>query len=466
VGVHKGMTNYKATDVGKSVAYSALLPRTAAYFLDYFRANRASLVALLAQRPRIENQGNADESGRLDALNADLAFILFHLCYCSPEYGDGVVDARRWLPYPLDTRRQSNRAVRLQEYLAVRPWDRNVFAVNAAEISADWISGVSLRELEARFENLRGGMIIEMLRTAASQLSGLADILSATSTEISKSDDGAKILQFAPDTRGALRQLVRRVRQYALQAIVGVPEDVLWMMDVTSVDLQPLIQRSLAVALRQQGLSTIEDLLDKGRTDVFLRVLGNTPASRATMDRIRQAAQRVRLERTNTHQERILRRIDCDDLVKKFFAARDVPFEDCLKDCFDCLKIKIVARDDDRKRPRFPDFVIEISSGVELVIECKSTNNGNDVNLGDATDVGGKAAAHGLNNRHMVTVCQQYVGTDVPRQIEGATSLSVVNAEDLAVAMAYLKAGTISAGTFEDWISTPGQPRIDELFRR
>lgn len=66
----------------------------------------------------------------------------------------------------------------------------------------------------------------------------------------------------------------------------------------------------------------------------------------------------------------------------------------------------------------------------------------------------------------MVTVCQQYVSTDVPRLIERASDLSVVNAEELAVAMSYLKLGFISNERFATWLTTPGQPRIDELFRR
>ena len=63
----------------------------------------------------------------------------------------------------------------------------------------------------------------------------------------------------------------------------------------------------------------------------------------------------------------------------------------------------------------------------------------------------------------MITVCQKYVGTDVPRQIEAEANFSVINAEDIALAMAFLKAKRITSNRFVGWLTTPGQPRAEEL---
>ena len=52
----------------------------------------------------------------------------------------------------------------------------------------------------------------------------------------------------------------------------------------------------------------------------------------------------------------------------------------------------------------------------------------------------------------------------MPRLIELKANLSVINAEDMALAMAYLKSNTIVPERFVTWLTTPGQPRVEELF--
>ena len=133
------MPDLTVTNVGLAVARSALMPCTAAYFLSYFQANVNTLAELLEAAPPTTVRETEDLS-LLERSNTDLSCLLFHLCYCSPEFGDNEIKARRYLPYPLGDRRESDRITRLQNYLTVRPWDRNVPAANAADISADWIS--------------------------------------------------------------------------------------------------------------------------------------------------------------------------------------------------------------------------------------------------------------------------------------------------------------------------------------
>ena len=459
------MSNLAVTNVGRAVARSAVMPRTAAYFLEYFRANLGSLAKLLEVTPRA-TAGEAEDLSALEHSNTDLGFILFHLCYCSPEFGDSETRARRFLPYQLGDRRESARADRLQNHLTVRPWDGNTLAVNAADISADWMSGLPLADLEDRFGSLRGGMIRDMLRTAASHLAGVADILTAASSPAAGTPEATSVAWISGNQRRVALRLIRRIRQCALQSLAGIPDDILWMADVTAADGHALIHRSLAMELRRRDMRRLEDLLDRGRTHLFLQVLGNSQGGQRLMGRIRQAAERARLERTSMHRARILKRLpDCEELVTAYFEARGKAFEDVLDECFRCLNVRVIERDDgNRRKSHFPDFVIELECGNVIVIECKSSQNGEDIKLSAATDVGGKAALHGLAKHHLVTICQKYVSTDVPRLIEVETNLSVINAEDMALAMAYLKSGAIGPARFVTWLTTPGQPRVEELF--
>ena len=457
------MSNLSVTAVGRAVARAAFLPSTAEYYFDYFRTNVEALAELL-EAASISEREKA-EASRFGDLNEDLSFVLFHMCYTSPEFHDGEVKARRFLPYPLQDLRESKRAKRLRGYLSVQPWNQGVLAVNAADISADWIVGTPLEVLESRFEDLRGGMIRDMLRTASSHLGGLADVLSAATSQSEALPEANVFAWCLGDQRSVMLRLIRRIHQYARQSVAGVPDDALWMADVSDANGQPLISRRLAMKLRELGLKRLEDLLDRGRTNVFLQALGNVPDTNVRVDRIRQAAERARLERTKRCRSRIEGRLPaCDALINSYFEARGKEFEDCLEDCLRCVEILIVDRDDEEQRkPRFPDFVIQTEGGKVIVIECKSSQNGRDIALTGATDVGGKAALHGLSQSHLITICQKYVSTDVPRQIESQSNLSVINAEDLAVAMAYLKTGSITSERFVNWITTPGQPRVDEL---
>ena len=462
------MSDLFVTDVGRAVARSALMPRTAAYFLDYFRDNLEKFYELLRQTAQIYDE-QPERNPALDRLGSDLSFVLFHLCFCSPEYGDDDTEARRFLPYPLGDRRDGDRAIRLERFLAVRPWDREMLAVNGADICTDWILGEPLGVLEQRFDGLRGGMVHEVLRTVSSHLSGLGDILSAACSGTRENPDSANVEWMLADPRRLVVRLIRRIRQISIQSMYGVPEDILWMFDVVDSNGQPLIRRGLAMEFRRRKMRRLDDLLDYGRSDEFLQALqgvGGGRDARLPMDRIRQAASRGRLERTEAQLDRIEKLLpECEDVAIGYFDSYEKEFEEYMERCFRCLDFEIVGRDDSsKKRPRFPDFVIRVEGMVTLVVECKSSPNGKDIALGDATDVGGKSILHGLGEYYMITVCQKYVGTDVPRQIEADANFSVINAEDIALAMAFLKAKRITSNRFVGWLTTPGQPRAEELY--
>ena len=459
------MSDLSITDVGKAVARSGLMPRTAAYFLEYFRDNLEQYSELLGRTVQTDDT-QTERTSDLERLDSDLSFVLFHLCFCSPEFGDDETGARRFLPYPLGDRRDSERAIRLEEFLGVRPWDREMIAVNAADMCTDWILGEPLSVLEQRFDGLRGGMVLEMVRTVSSHLSGLGDILSAACSGNRDKPDSANVEWMLVDPRRSMFRLIRRIRQISIQSLIGVPEEILWMVDVVDSNGQPLIRRGLAMELRRREMRRLDDLLDYGRTDEFLQALGGGRDARFQMDRIRQASSRARSQRTEAQLDRIVKLLpECEDVLVGYFDSYGRDFESYLERCFRCLGFRIVGRDDDsNERARFPDFVIQVGGEEKMVVECKSSTSGKDIALGNATDVGGKAVLHGLIGSHLVTVCQKYVGTDVPRQIEAKANFSVVNAEDIALAMAFLKVKRITSERFVSWLTTPGQPRAEELF--
>jgi len=458
------------TDLGQAVARSGLQPKSANFFQNYLTQYRDHLLGLLPPSVPLEGLEQQQENPDWSVQDSDLVFLLSHLIATSPEYEDRDT-TRRFLPYPLEVWRESNRAIRHQAILSIQPWDAGITAVNASDIVADWVQGGSMRDFELSFGDdrrpLTGGQITGVLRDLAAFMSGLGDILEALTATTNAHLPTILPLVPTDGIRRELRRLLRRIRQLARQITVGIPEDVLWMLELDNANGEPLLKRSEILALYQHGITSLEDLLGAGKVADFNEAMTEVNVPQEKRATIREAARASRVKRTDQIKGRLLKDlgpIQCQGLINTYFTSRGTVFEDAVASCLDCVEITILERDGDDQL-RFPDFVVDIIENSPVVIESKSKEGDREVPLGEATDVGGKAAAHGLNRHPMVTICQPYVATDVPGKIKRAQDLSVVNAEDFAQVLAALKLGRITKERFYDWITTPGQPRFDDLFR-
>ncbi len=450
------------TELGRTIAHSGLLPGTAHYFFDYFRTHVGALGELLPA-PVFDREGFLQGSVA-DQDNLDIAFILAHLCFTSPEFGGGGVPARRRLPYQLDVWRESARAERLDSLLAVRPWDFEAPAVNATDLTLDWISGLSIIGLEKQFDGLRAGVLNDMYRTLVGYMRGMADILAGM---IVASDAGQLGWDYAwvPKRRAVLLRIVRRALQVARSAGRGVPEEMLWLAELKDSDGRPLCRRPEVVACWNRGLRTVEQVMDAGRTTHLMEALKAADSSPHRWKTIRTGIVDYRSARTERRKTGHALRLErgYGNPVAAFCDKRGIEFEKVLEGCFRTLGIKVLGRDGPDQRGRsYPDFVIELA-GRKVVVECKSCEGTMDIPLREASEVFRKAAIHHLEAEPLVTVCQPYVATDVPRKIESSGRLTVVNAEDLAEALVRLHAGRLNEARFLNWLTTPGQARSEEL---
>lgn len=452
----------KVTKLGRAVARSGLLPRTATYFVDRIAEQIEGLSALLPQQQAADAE--LDGEAAVTQQDADLAFVLVHLCLTSPEYGEGGLPARRFIPWMIDGRRDSDRATRLESILSVQPWRAAAPAVNAADIIVDWMEGVSLADLEDRFRLLRGGTIREIGNNTAAHLSGLADVLFALAGERLDAVPPA-LAELLQSHRVTVGRLVRRARVYIQRVISGVPEDILWLREIADERGRPLIARPLVIAFHDAGITRLDQFLDRGRQAEIDEVLRRQERDARRSPDIREGVQNYRTRQTAARQASHMRRVkdDCQDLVERFYATTGTEFEGPVGHAFECVDITIVDRDEGHNRGRgFPDFVLEIANTL-VVAECKSKENNVGVSLTGAREVAGKAAVHGLGGNSLVTICQPYVAPEVPRLLENCTGLTVVNAEDLAEAILRLHQGRIDHAQFLAWLTTPGQPRIEDL---
>lgn len=462
--------NLNVTELGRVVARSGLLPETARYFIEFLISRRDDLLSLLPRAvDAVQIFDEQIDEATLSESERALSFVVSHLVFSSTEYSETTTPAQRFIPFMLSSTRREPGNIHTIDQILVQRWDRDLGAVNATELSLDFSQGVSLSELEGRFEGLTSGMIHGLLRDHVAHLKGLADIIDVLSGgQISRDDPNVSELIVNDEHRILLRRVVRHIRVQIMQLVHGVPEDVMWMRELKKENGSRLMSRAMVLSLRNNGLITLEDILDGGKKNKFHSAMNAVGASDVQRDQIRSATEAQRRDRTKALLDRIQAQLpQCDNLVSQLFGSRGQDYESYLNDCFECIGIKVMQRDMEGGVPRFPDFVLSFGDGGEqdcIVLECKSKDNGGEVALGEATDVGGKAVTHGLNRMPMVTVCQPYVSTDVSRHLKTSNDLSVVNAEDLAWALAALKQEKITIQRFKGWLTTPGQPKIDDLF--
>ena len=465
MGIRAISNDLKITPIGQVVAGSGLFPSSADFFLREIWDRWPSLEQLLPAQLRIANDDEEPEDFDI----SDIAFALFHLTLTSPEFESVEPPAYRFIPYQLGERRKTDRATRLEHVLSVQPWDRNVFAVNAADISVDWINGHPLRDLEGRFLDLRGGSLMLLFRDLGQVLYGVMELLLAVTNPNLSIDDQVPTFQTDKDRRKSIRRLIGVLRQLCIRLDAGVPDDVAWLSAILDDSANRVRRRLLnsvqIMALKRGGFSAPNAILDDGRFSDLVAVLrGVHSEADQFARRLKEGISRWREEKRENLKSRQMSRLPaiCHDPLNQFYELRGDEFESCVESVMECLNLEIEDRDGPGKTS-FPDFVMKIFTSADLVIECKSKDGKRFVAFNSATDVIRKASVNGFQDSFKVTVCQPYCSPDIARKIQSCDELSVVDPEDLAEAFVRIYESKLSLNDFFNWITQPGQPKREHL---
>lgn len=425
------------TTTGKAVARSGLLPETANQLLQYVSVNAGQLVDLVRKCSEA-----SDDSCE------DFSFLMILAAFASADYNGPT--PRRFLTYQLATHVLDGPYSRVSHLAATT--DNS--AINGATLSARWISGSIMRDLESVFD-IRSGVLTGMFADAASIMRSMADTIYAATTPQPTSSLPASI---SASSIPQMLQLVGPLRRLANRLDVGLPEDVAWMSSVKDDDGAVLNRREM-MQLRGASFVSPDHILDTGRFNQLRDALGSKPATSVPLaQRLQKAVRSWRLAERERLLDNQLKRLptECKPVLKEYYRTVGTDFERALEVALECLGITITAKDDGT-RSSFPDLVTEAINPNKTAIECKSKTVGDSVTFNDATDVLRKAAVNGLGSAFKVTVCQPYISPDVPRKLDLCTDLCVVNAEDLAEALVRLKLGKITIDEFSGWLQRPGQ---------
>ncbi len=444
-----------ATPVGRAVGHSGLLPETGVFLMNY-ASNKAEKLAQYLPTP-----GNTGEAPRL-------AFLLFCACFSAPEFRpcDGK-SPTRFLPWPLD-RDTLFDADQYRDDLPEPVWQADLFPINAAKLSVDWIEGADIAALEASLPQLSAGMLRDMFRNLAWVLQGFASTVAAAVDPRTPAGWRPKALR-RPDARlDLLARLPRVARRLSFRVAEGLPDDVLWMTGIVAPDSEYRISRDEILALRNLGYKTPQQVMlgspqaNQARITALAKA---KPAPEVKANWLRDTCRNWKIIQRKRAAERHLkraRRCPHVGLVEDFYGTKGMAFERVLEAILSVLKIAY-ERLDDKTKTGAPDYLIRLEDSPPLILELKSKEGDKLVDYNKAVEVLAASEIHGYAATFCVTLCHPGVDPSVPMAIAACGRLSVVESSDLGEALLRVCEGSLTQKQLWHWLASPGQALAADL---
>lgn len=444
-----------ATQAGKAVAFSGLLPDTASFLLKYMANKSQRLVTLL---PTPENPGDVSR----------LAFSLLSACYSAPEFRTyNKKPPTRFLPYPLENKIVYN-ARENRNDLPESAWEVDPTPINAAGITLDWIEGTELRKLESMLPQMSAGMLRDMFRNCVWVLQGFASIVEAASD--GTVPESLRPIEFQGNEidLALVRRLPRVMRRLSFRIAEGLPDDVIWMKELYSPDSNFKLFRTEILDLRKRGFIRPEQIIlgtpdaDQVRLAVFEK---SKPSPQAKANWLRDLCRDWKKDlrkRIGERHSKRARRCPNVRLVQEFYNSRGTEFESVFENILETLQIKF-EKLDDKTKTGAPDYLITLKDSMTLVMELKSKEGDKLVEYNKAVDVLAASEIHGFKEVFCVTLCHPGVDPSVPMVIASCGRLSVVESTDLGEALLRICEGTLTQKQLWKWLATPGQALVYDL---
>jgi helicase len=445
------VTLLHATEVGRRVALSGLLPETAHFLLAYLATNSDALGQLLP-----------DEAGH-DGDPSGLNYCLLCAALMSPEFSG--VARTRFVHFGFDVTASNPSASQWAPLLAGQPWQAYRAAVNAAGLMIEWIDGASFAALEGRFQAVRAGTVEGLCRDVVWCLSGLADIVAAATRADTESAERPTCLRTTTaQSLHDIRRLLSSVRLLTWRLNVGVPDPVLWLMEAQGSNGRPLVSRREALALHIGGFGTHISIRMRENWSKLIGLLRASgvpnPQERAKL--IQDLADNWHVGLREKMHIRQVRRVGSNSaaLFKNYYDGRGTAFETAFEGLLGLAGIRYTHFDIAPKKGAF-DYLLHIDGRPDLPLECKSKQGNGLVPLNEVTDVLRSTELHGYAGTNCVTLCQPSVDPNVVTTLRGCGRLCVVEAHDLAEALVQVASKRALPQDLFDWLSQPGQATLE-----
>jgi helicase len=444
-----------ATPVGKAVSQSGLLPETGIFLLKYAIDKAERLASCL---PAATKHGDIDR----------LAFLFFSACFSSPEFqGHYGKPQTRFLPYPLKEESLFDANV-YREDLIEPIWQADIMPINAAKLCCDYMNGDEIRKLESLLPRLRAGNIRDMCRDLTWVLQGLAAVIAAAADGRIPEELRPTVMHGGEAKLHLLKKLPRVMYRLSYRVTEGLPDDVLWMASICDPGSPYRLRRHEILILREHGfISPQQVMLGSNEADA-IRVIAfenAKPASIVKANWLRDACRNWKINERKRAAERHIKRAQrchSEQLFEKYYSSIGTDFEKAFEGILTALKIQY-DRLDDSTRTGAPDYLIKLRNSPELVVELKSKEKDNLVDLNGATDVLRASEIHGHKDKFCVTLCHRGVDPSVPMVIVDCGRLSVVESTDLGEALLRACEGILLQEQLYQWLASPGQALAGDL---
>ncbi|MFA6922290.1 MAG: DEAD/DEAH box helicase [Gallionella sp.] len=443
------------TPVGKAIGYSGLLPETGIFLLNYVVDKAERLVQYL---PKPDNPGDMYR----------FAYLLFCTCFSSPEFRPcNGKPATRFLPWPLGQSILFAPDV-FRDDLPEPVWHADIFPINAAKLSTDWVDGAEIAKLEKSLPNLSAGMLGEMFRNLVWALQGFSAIITASADLAVHNPCRPKVLRNADDKVELLRKLPRVIQRLGIRVAEGLPDDALWMTSLNTPNAAFRLSRHEIIALRRLGYSTPEHVMlsspeaSEARMNAFAKI---KPAPQAKANWLRDACRDWKLnQRKRAAEKHVKRARSCANiaLVGAYYNNKGTDFEQAFEAILNVLDIQFEQLDDKTKTGA-PDYLVLLKDSPALIFELKSKQGDSLVDYNKATEVLTASEIHGHRDTFCVTLCHPGVDPSVPMVIAACGRLSVVESHDLGEALLRICEGKLTQNQLWHWLASPGQALIADL---
>jgi len=445
----------RATSIGKAIGYSGLLPETGMFLLNYILIKIDRLISLL---PTSDTPG--------DMLH--LSFLLFSACLASPEFRPkNGKQPTRFLPYPLGKEYLFN-ADKYAEDLVEPVWHADIAPINGAKLCCDWIDGAEIRQLESRLQALSAGMLRELFRNLVWVIEGLASILVAASDSRIPPTARPKVLNKVDAKLYLLRKLPRVLHRLSFRINEGLPDDVLWMVRLNSINSEYRLTRSEILSLRRLNFISPENIMlgSQEASDIRLKVFEKTkPTPHAKANWLRDVCRDWKLNQrkraVEIHAKRA-KKCKYAELVKVFYESTGNDFEKVFEQILETLNVSY-ERLDVKTKTGAPDYLVKLNDSPPLIIELKTKEGDKLVDYNKAVEVLSASEVHGYGQVFCVTLCHPGVDPSVPLVVVSCGRLSVVESCDLGEAFLRICEGSLSQKQLWQWLATPGQALASDL---
>lgn len=399
-----------ATELGRSVSATGLLPSSAIAMLAHVQPLQPSDIAIRA-------------------------FALIHLACASDEFREDV--GKRFLPFS-----RGNRA-EVEAYKAVRsavPFVdpdtvQNQDKVdNAAYVLFLWSQGTSERDLKKAVPPIRYG-----------QLQGIAQ-------DISWIFDGVGTILSCPAV-GADRKLITELELLSKRIRHGVTTDALDVLEAAKNADVPGFGRHRAMGLVENDVAQPSKLMEL-KAEVLAKLVDSSERALALLDAVSNLFKKP-MEFWKNRQVAYAKEIGADfSLVEALYENDGVEYEKCVLTLLKRMELDAELFDDGKKQGA-PDIIIRTPQG-NVFAECKTRENkkGSPISTEDAFAVLTKA--NDLSPMHCVTVAKPAVGSHTKKKSTSSGALTIIEHRVLVQAYLAYFAGIVPKHRISSWLIQPG----------